>query len=291
MAQRILIIGSTGMLGHQVLKQFERKNGFQVFDIVYRNKRRQESFLCDVSNLESLEEIIHKVKPNYIINCVGVLIKGAKESALNAIKLNSLLPHFLNDLTAEANTKLVHISTDCVFSGSRGGYNENSFKDADDIYGRSKALGEVFSEKNLTIRTSIVGPELKPNGEGLLHWFLTNTTKEIYGYNNVHWSGVTTLELAKAIEYAITHNISGIWNLTNANSISKYEMLKYFNSFLPKDLRKIILPESSKVSNKSLNSIRNDISYRVPSYSEMFEDMKLDIMIFKNDYPHYGKIQ
>lgn len=291
MAKRVLIIGSTGMLGHQVLKYFEHKKEFQVFDIAYRKKRRPESILCDVSNLEILEELIQKIDPKYIINCVGILIREAEESPFRAIKLNSLLPHFLNEITLKSNIMLIHVSTDCVFSGLKGGYNEKSFKDADDIYGRSKALGEVFSEKNLTIRSSIVGPDLKPNGHGLLNWFLTNNSKTVYGFNNVYWSGVTTLEMAKAIQHAINHKISGIWNLTNGIPISKYQMLKHFNSFFSKDFTKIISSNISKVSDKSLISIRNDISYQVPSYIEMFEKMKLDIIMFKNDYSHYRNIK
>ena len=126
---------------------------------------------------------------------------------------NSLLPHHLQSISEEIGAKLIHISTDCVFSGKTGSYTESSLRDADDVYGRTKALGEIISNQHLTIRTSIVGPELKINGEGLLHWFLTSTEKELNGFSKVFWGGVTTVELAKAIEFAISHDINGVWNL------------------------------------------------------------------------------
>ena len=120
---------------------------------------------------------------------------------------------------------LIHISTDCVFSGNKGNYIETDYRDARDIYGLSKALGEIDNENDLTIRTSIIGPELKTNGEGLFHWFLSQKGN-VYGYTDAIWGGVTTLEFAKAIDCAIEQRITGLINLTNKVPISKYELLK-----------------------------------------------------------------
>lgn len=287
MEKRVLVIGSTGMLGHQVLRRLEKQKGLEVFDIVFRTKRRNESIICDVTDFSHLREEIEKVKPQVIVNCVGILVGGSHKSKFNAIAVNSLLPHHLQIISEEIGAKLIHISTDCVFSGRTGSYTESSLRDADDVYGRTKALGEIISNQHLTIRTSIVGPELKINGEGLLHWFLTSTEKELNGFSKVFWGGVTTVELAKAIEFAISNDIHGVWNLTNGEEISKYNMLTIFNQLLSPHNQKVIIPVDSKVSNKSLKSERTEIDYKVPTYLKMFEEMGKDIFSNKTDYSHY----
>jgi len=287
MEKRVLIIGSTGMLGHQVLRRLEKRKDFEVFDFVYRTKRRTQSIICDVTDFKHLREEIKKIKPQVIVNCVGILVGGSNKSKINAIAVNSLLPHQLQSVCEEIGAKLLHISTDCVFSGTTGSYTESSLRNADDIYGRSKALGEITSHQHLTIRTSIVGPELKKNGEGLLHWFLTSTDNELDGFSKVFWGGVTTVELAKAIEFAIEKDFCGLWNLTNGEPISKFDMLTLFNHLLSSVNQKVIISVDSKISNKSLKSERNDIGYKVPSYVNMFDDMGEDIFANKADYSHY----
>ena len=288
MAQKVIIIGSTGMLGHQVLDFFLEQNDFEIHDIVYRNKRREESIICDVTDFTKIQEIINDISPNYIVNCVGVLIKGSKTSPSNAIKINSFLPHFLVDISEKIGCKVIHVSTDCVFSGKDGNYVESSFRDADDIYGRSKALGEIMLNNHLTIRTSIIGPELKENGEGLLHWYLTNNEKMVFGYKNVLWGGVTTYELAKAIHFSVVNELNGIWNLTNNKSISKIDLLGLFNARVNSTFKKVINQDNSKISNKSLMSERS-IGYQVPNYSQMINEMFERMKINHDDYPHYKK--
>lgn len=291
MEKRVLIIGSTGMLGHQVLKRFEKISGYEVFDIVYRKKRRKNSIICDVTNFNKLSEIISDIKPNFIINCVGILISDSNNSIIKAIKINSLLPHFLKKACDQSDSKLIHISTDCVFSGNDGLYSEDDFRDADDIYGRTKALGEIFSTNHLTIRTSIVGPDLKKNGVGLLNWFFTNKNTEISGFSNVFWGGVSTIELARVIVYSIENNISGLWNLTNGLSISKYQILNHFNNFFLQSHKKKIHESDSYKSNKSLKSERTDIDYKVPDYDYMFEEIRIEIINNKVDYSHYENLR
>ena len=283
-----MIIGSTGMLGHQVLDYFLERADFEIFDIVYRNKRRDQSIICDVTDFSKLKELILDISPDFIINCVGILIKGSKTSPSNAIKINSFLPHFLVDIAEAIGARVIHVSTDCVFSGKEGRYVESSFRDADDIYGRSKALGEITANNHLTIRTSIIGPELKENGEGLVHWFLTNNEKMVNGYSNVFWGGVTTYELAKAIYFSVCGELNGIWNLTNSKSISKINLLKLFNARVTPTFKKVINQDNSKISNKSLISERS-IGYQVPGYSQMISEMFERMKINHEDYPHYRK--
>ena len=175
----------------------------------------------------------------------------------------------LNKLCNSINSKLIHISTDCVFSGKTGGYDENSIKDAIDDYGKTKSLGEFHSECNLCIRTSIIGPEIKQNGEGLVHWLFQQNGK-VFGYKNVYWSGVTTLELSKAIRFSIENNINGLWNLTNGEPISKYDLLdKIINIF---SLNNELDKNFEKKSNKTLKT-NKDVNYKVSNYDSMIKEM------------------
>jgi|688.fasta_scaffold255775_2 dTDP-4-dehydrorhamnose reductase len=291
MAQRVLILGSTGMLGHILHNTLQNSKIYEIFDISKNIQRNKNTIICDVTNFENLSKIIIRLKPSIVVNCVGILIRGSKESPLNAIIVNSALPNFLLNLGQKNQFKLIHISTDCVFSGQNGPYDEFSPKDAYDIYGQSKSLGEVNSSSTLTIRTSIIGPELKEHGEGLLHWFLTVREEQIQGYSNVFWSGVTTLECAKAIDFAIRENITGIWNLTNGIPISKFEILSIFNETSKLMQKKVILNDNIKFSNKTLISRRSDIVYHVPNYLEMFDHLFQYINQNKEDYKHYFSSQ
>ena len=201
---------------------------------------------------------------------MGVLIRGSRNNIKNTVYLNAFFPHCLRELCDKISCKLIHISTDCVFSGKSGSYVENSIKDATDEYGKTKSLGEFDTNNHLCIRTSIIGPEIKQKGEGLLHW-LFNQKGKIFGYKNVFWSGVTTLELSKAIEFSIEKNISGLWNLTNNEPISKYELIqKIIKRF---SLSRVELySNTEKKSNKSLKSYRG-INYKVSSYDDMINEM------------------
>lgn len=269
--KKCLILGSTGMLGHVLNGYLELNSKISLFNVSFRNKLNSRTKILDVSNFSLIEKFIEEIKPDFIINCVGVLIKGSNKNIKNAIQINAFFPHLLLELCDKLNCKLIHISTDCVFSGQDGGYNENSIKDAIDIYGKTKSLGEFNLENHLCVRTSIIGPELKEKGEGLFHWLL-NQKGEIFGFKNVFWSGVTTLELSKAIEFSIENDVSGLWNLTNEVIISKHELLeKIINYF---ELNEIDLKSNSeKISNKSLKTIR-DINYRVPNYDQMIYELK-----------------
>jgi len=268
--KKVLVLGSTGMLGHIVHYFLDSTNKYDLYNLSFRNKLNSKTIIEDVSDQEKLSNLINEISPDVIINCIGILIKGSNENIKNAIYLNGYFPHWLKGVCKEINCKLIHISTDCVFSGKNGGNDENSIKDAIDDYGKTKSLGEFDSFNHLCIRTSIIGPELKQNGEGLMHW-LFNQQGKINGFKNVFWSGVTTLELAKAIHFSIENNISGLWNVTNGEAISKFDLLKtIIKTFSINKLK--LEPNTDKLSDKSLKSIRG-IEYKVPSYQIMLEDL------------------
>ncbi|MBA7555115.1 hypothetical protein ES705_47768 [subsurface metagenome] len=203
----------------------------------------------------------------------------------NAIYLNSYFPHQLVKILRKTGGKLIHISTDCVFSGDKGVYTENDFRDADDTYGRSKALGEVKNDKDLTLRTSIIGPEIKETGEGLFHWFMKQK-KEINGYNNVFWGGVTTLELARCIEIAIENELTGLYHVTNNEKISKYELLQLINKYFRAN-QIVIAHDSRKLSNKSLVSIYPHDIFNVKSYRLMIKELREHIALNNQLYQQY----
>ena len=276
-----VILGSTGMLGHVLNNYLDLNSKYNLFNVSFRKNLNSKTKILDVSNIDRLEKYIREVKPDFVVNCIGVLVKGSNQNIKNAIQINAFFPHLLIELCNELNCKLIHISTDCVFSGKRGNYNENSIKDAIDIYGKTKSLGEFDLEKHLCIRTSIIGPELKENGEGLLHWLL-NQRGEIFGFKNVFWSGVTTLELSKAIEFSIESDVSGLWNLTNEIGITKYDLLKkIINCFDLKDID--LKPSTDKVSNKTLRTIRK-INYVVKNYDQMINELKNYIELNRSSY-------
>lgn len=284
--KKILILGSTGMLGHIVYEYFHQQEKYELFDLVYRNKLRDESIVCDITNTSEIKEIIHSIQPDYIVNCIGILIKGSVSNPANAIFINSYFPHLLVQIADEINAKVIHISTDCVFSGKKGSYTETDFRDADDTYGRSKALGEIFSDRHLTLRTSIIGPEIKTDGEGLFHWFM-NQSGEINGFTEAFWGGVTTLQLAKNIEQSIQHNYSGLLHVTNGKRISKFDLVNLFKGIWEKDSVSIV-PYSGKSVDKSIISTKG-IDFNVPSYSDMllkqYEWMKRKKELYSPYYP------
>lgn len=268
--QKVLILGSTGMLGHQVFFNLEESNEFEVYDLSFRNKLRDQTIICDITDFNKLEEIIKKIKPDVLINCIGILIEGSNQNPKNSILINAYFPHWLTSVADEIDSKVIHISTDCVFSGKKGGYLESDFRDADDVYGRGKALGEIFSNKHLTLRTSIIGPEIKQKGEGLFHWFM-NQEGEINGFTKAFWGGVTTIELSKVILSAIKQDLSGLYHVTNGISINKYDLLNLFKKYSKKNIT--IYEVEGKHVDKSLSDTRKALNRQIPSYSKMIEEM------------------
>ena len=258
------------MLGHMVLEKLYGKDIFEVFDITRKKDNRLNNFECDVTNLNSLFKIIKDINPDYIINCIGVLIKGSIQDPSNAILINALLPHKLAQFSKAINAKFIHISTDCVFDGSKGSYIETDNKTAQDTYGLSKSLGEINDDKNLTLRTSIIGPELKDNGEGLFSWFIKQKG-EVNGFTESIWGGVTTLVLADVIIKSINENYKGLFHVTNGHPISKFDLLSLIKEKFELnniDLKRI----SGKKADKSLRTRFN--YFNIPSYEEMISKMR-----------------
>ena len=263
---KVLVLGATGMAGHVVYFYLQSTGKYKMTNAVFRSKLTDDSIVLDVTDFRAVENMLRMEKPDVVVNCVGVLVKGSREHPDNAILLNAYFPHFLERVTGDTHIRLIHISTDCVFSGLKGNYTEEDFRDADDIYGRSKALGEVVNDKDLTIRTSIIGPELKRNGEGLFHWFMSQRG-QINGFTKAIWGGVTTLELAKAIDYAITRNQTGLSQLSNGTGISKYDLLGLFKGIWNRKEVEILPFDGNGVDKSIVKSDRFD--YEVPGYKEM----------------------
>lgn len=285
MGERVLIIGGTGMLGHMVYYHLKETKKYDVFNTVYRTKLTEDSVICDVRNQDHLKSVLHKLNPDVIINCVGALIQESKTNPANAIYLNAMLPHILKQLADEINTKLIHVSTDCVFSGKKGKYAEDDFRDADDVYGRSKALGEIFDTPHCTLRTSIIGPELKEEGQGLLHWF-SKQKGSVNGFSSVMWSGVTTLELAKVIDMLISKDLSGgVYQITNGNPISKHNLLVILRDFCFCNNISIIPDDNKKIDKSLLPSLKHD--FQVPTYTKMIIELKKFMLDHEGLYTNY----
>lgn len=258
---RVLVLGKTGMLGHIVYEYLKE----QGYDVIGTTRNEYDA------NKDDIKQIIEDIKPNVVINCIGILNKACEENKPLAIKINSYLPHYLDYLSKEYGFYFIHVSTDCVFNGIEGFYDEADIPNAVSFYGRTKALGEVINNRNVTLRTSIVGLDDNPKGIGLFQWFM-NQEKEVEGYSNVMWTGVTTMELAKQIDVTIKNRLIGLQHVVNNEFISKKDLLELFKKYFNKDIE--IKENSEIVSNKTL--IRTNLSYdfNVPSYDKMIKDMK-----------------
>jgi dTDP-4-dehydrorhamnose reductase len=284
--KKVMILGSGGMLGNMVYNYLYETKKYQIVDSSYPFKATENSYLLDATDNVAVESWIRAEKPDIIVNCIGILIKESQRDPSNSIYLNSFFPHQLSKILRETGGRLIHLSTDCVFSGTKGGYSEVDYCDAYDIYGRSKSLGEIHNDYDLTLRTSLVGPELNGNGEGLLHWFL-HQKGPVNGYTNVFWSGVTTLELAKSIEKVIDHRISGLIHFTSGVRISKFKLLQIIKNIWKLD--HIILHEFSdlKVDKSLLKS--ESLQYEYPSYEKMLYDLKEWMENHSDLYTLYNK--
>lgn len=285
MNKKILILGSTGLIGHQIHYLLSPNTNYEVFDISYRNKLTKNTLLVNVRDEQILKSEIIKIKPDYVINCIGTLIKQSASNPELAIYTNAIFPHTLKNICNSLSIKLIHMSTDCVFSGkNKEPYIETDIKDGLDVYAKTKSLGEITEENHLTLRTSVIGPELKEDGEQLFNWFMSENG-EIEGFSDAIWSGVTSIELARGVKWAIENDISGLYQLTNGSPISKNEVLQLFKKYTNKDIS--IRPILGIDIDKSFKDTRKLINYQIPSYEEMILEMMELIKQNKNLYPHY----
>lgn len=281
--KKFLILGANGMVGH-LISIYLIESGYDVSTLTRRPFPYGKNIVLDASDFISLKRIILNSNFDFIINSIGVLNDQAEKNKSLAVQINSFLPLFLMEITSNTNTKIIHLSTDCVFSGNSEYYLENSIKDGQSFYDKSKALGEIINNKDITFRNSIVGPDISENGIGLLNWFLKQTDP-IYGYSNVFWNGVTSLELSKAIVHFSEKNYSGIYHLVNNKPISKLNLLRLFNKYFRNNEVNII-DNPNKISNKVLKNTRTDVDYNVPDYDRMIYELSLWV----KNHNIYGKI-
>jgi dTDP-4-dehydrorhamnose reductase len=281
---KILVLGVSGMAGHTIALYFQEK-GHDVLGFSTTPFNYCYNILGNVFDFERVKKILDKEKFDAVINCIGILNQSAADNRSNAVYLNSYLPHLIADAIKSTPTRLIHMSTDCVFAGNTGPYYENSLPDGTTFYDRTKALGEVADAKNLTFRNSIIGPDMKEHGIGLFNWFMKQKG-EIKGYKKAIWTGVTTLTLAKAMDKAIEDNLTGLYNLVNNTTISKYDLLILFNKAL-RDNQIQINEENEFIIDKSLINTRTDFDFIVPSYENMVLEMKEWIDTHSNFYNHY----
>jgi len=285
MSKKVLILGSTGLIGHQVYYYLKQHSDYALSTIAFRKKLVEDTILLDIRDEAKFINTIRDINPDIIINCIGMLIDGANKDPKSAIFVNAYMPHSLMQLADDIQAKLIHISTDCVFSGDKKeAYIETDPKDGKDTYAKTKGLGEIINQKHLTLRTSVVGPELKEDGEELFHWFMKQSD-DINGFTESIWSGVTTLELAKAVNWAIDNNIVGLYHITNNAAINKYDLLNLFKKHTEKNIL-IHKVEGRKVS-KNFIDTRKEINYTIPSYDEMIKHMVELIHSNPNLYKQY----
>ncbi|WP_127533310.1 dTDP-4-dehydrorhamnose reductase family protein [Paenibacillus kobensis] len=268
---KLLVIGGNGMAGHMLVRYFRTVPGFQV---EYTTRRPDDAggLPLDAADFEQVASVIAQRRPDAIVNAVGILNADAERHPLAAYRVNAWLPHWLRHAAEEAGARLIHISSDCVFSGVKGRYTERDIPDNPSVYGRTKAIGEVTDARHLTIRTSIVGPDRNANGIGLLQWFLAQRGT-VQGYSAVYWNGVTTLELAKAVHYALERpDIGGLVQLAAPETVSKLELLQLFQSVIGNE-DAIIVPSAEPVNDRSLVSTREDWTYVPLPYRLMLEEL------------------
>jgi dTDP-4-dehydrorhamnose reductase len=279
---RVLILGGDGMLGHQLLRHLSARHetrvtlrqelaAYTAYGLFHADNSCAG---VDVSAIDRLRGVIEAFRPRAVINAVGIVKqrRTAKES-IPSLEINALLPHRLAGICATIGARLVHISTDCVFAGTRGNYTEDDVSDADDLYGRSKYLGEVGDDGCITLRTSIIGLELARK-TGLIEWYLAQRGT-IRGFARATYTGFTTLEFARIIERVLVDHsdLSGVWQVAST-TISKYELLQRLTHLLGRrDIE--IERDESFVCDRSLDASRfnGETGYTPPSWEAMLTEL------------------
>jgi dTDP-4-dehydrorhamnose reductase len=262
---RVTVLGASGMAGHVVTK-YLKQQGHDVTGIT----RSQ----LNVENVAQVETFFDLLDTDFVVNCIGLLVKPCADRPDRAAVVNSWLPHYIEHRLKNTQTRLVHLSTDCVFDGSRGNYTETDQQTETNAYGRSKSFGEVNNAKDITFRMSIIGPEIK-NGTGLLHWTVNNSDTTLPGWTNAWWNGITTLELARCINLYINDpKISGVYHLVNnTNYINKYELLCKISQVY--QLGKTIVPtKGPKNINKVLIDTRQEFDFAIPDYNQQLQQLR-----------------
>jgi dTDP-4-dehydrorhamnose reductase len=285
-AQKVLVLGATGMLGHMLFSVLSENNAYATYatvrntDALYLHLRPKLHARIlpgiDANEFTAIHRTLTSLRPNVVVNCIGI-IKQQKQAndPIISIKANSLLPHLLSNACSAIGARLIHISTDCVFSGMKGLYTEQDPSDAIDLYGRTKILGEVNAPHCTILRSSIIGHELSTS-HGLLEWFLRSKSA-VRGYSKVKFSGFPTIEFSKIIaDYVIPNTeLSGLYHVSS-EPISKYELLKLIAVRYDKPVT--IQPYDGIICDRSLNSekFKAATGYCAPSWEHLITRMHRD---------------
>ena len=282
---RFLVLGASGMAGH-VIALYLQEQGHKVVGFARRRVPEIEEFIVgDAREEKSLCNALDASNADMIVNAIGILNKDANANKSAAVYLNTYLPHRLAELTARSASRVCQISTDCVFCGNTGPYSEDSIPDGLTWYDRTKALGELRDDKNLTLRQSIIGPDINANGIGLLNWFM-HQGSVVKGFVGAKWTGLTTLELAKAIEVAASQSVTGLTNMVPSSSISKYELLKLFSECL-REGQVEVTPDNNLQLDKTLVRTNFSIDFTPASYERQVQEMAGWINRHKVIYKQY----
>jgi dTDP-4-dehydrorhamnose reductase len=286
--EKILILGITGMLGHTLFYELSQNDYFDVFGTV-RNSEGIDNWFnsellakiidgVEADNFDGLKKFILNLRPDVVINCIGIIKQiPLSNDPIASISVNSLFPHQIAKICQDSGARFIHISTDCVFSGQKGNYEETDISDAVDLYGRTKFLGEVGCPHCVTLRTSIIGHELRGK-YGLLEWFISQKNK-IKGFKNTIFSGFPTVELARIIqEYVIPNShLNGLYHVSS-NPISKYDLLNLIARRYNKNIE--IEPYDGVKEDRSLNStlFKNSTGYIPPPWEKLVDEMYQDYL-------------
>jgi dTDP-4-dehydrorhamnose reductase len=288
MADKILILGTTGMLGHSLFKHLARDGRFDVTGTARSSENLSKWFTGQeyrkiispvlADDFDCITGLLEKEKPSCIINCIGLIKQlPLSEKPLPAIRLNALFPHQLADVCQKFDARLIHISTDCVFSGKKGLYTELDPSDAEDLYGRTKFLGEVAHNKCITLRTSIIGHELQSK-HGLIEWFLSQQGV-VKGFTQAIYSGFPTVEMNRIISDFVLPDpsLTGLYHVSS-DPISKYDLLNLVAKYYKKLIE--IVPFDEFECDRSLDStrFRNVTGYQPPSWSDLVNAMHADFL-------------
>jgi dTDP-4-dehydrorhamnose reductase len=280
---RILIFGGDGMLGHQLMKLFSAKGHEVKVTLRQALKAYREFGLfhpdnsyagIDVRCLDRVAEVFGHWRPEAVVNAVGIVKqRPTAQEVIPSLEINALFPHKLALLCRALGIRMIHMSTDCVFTGGKGNYQEKDLSDAEDLYGRTKYLGEVYDSHCLTLRTSIIGKEISRK-QGLLEWFMAQDGGKVRGFKNAIFSGFTTLELSRVIETILMHHPDkgGLYHVSS-EPVSKHDLLVMIKEKL--NLKIEIIPAGEPWCDRSLDStkFRKEFGYIPPSWEQMIEEL------------------
>jgi dTDP-4-dehydrorhamnose reductase len=289
---KLLILGVSGLIGHKLLQELSVDH--EVFGTLHKTKEHYNNLALfaestiidgiDVLNFEKLTCVLQATDPDVVLNCVGITKRKISDNnTLEVIETNAVFPHKLAKWAKKNNKRVIHFSTDCVFNGKEGNYTEESLTTAEDLYGRTKALGEIRYDNTLTIRSSFIGQELFDRIE-LLDWVLAQDGKQIKGFKNALYSGVSTNFMAKTVNDIITNypKLNSIYQLAPEVPISKYDLISLAKKAYGLDID--ITPETDYIHRPTLNAtkLKNEIGIKVPSWEEMMEELAKNNFFYKS---------